>query len=110
MRPAIATARSKSIMKLAIAIPARYGSTRFPGKPLALINGKTMLQRVVELAHKAAEGCENVDIFVTTEDSRIRDHAQEIFLRDRVHARCARACKNSFWASICAHARRTHAI
>ncbi len=65
-------------MKLAIAIPARYGSTRFPGKPLALINGKTMLQRVVELAHKAAEGYENVDIFVTTEDSRIRDHAQEI--------------------------------
>ncbi len=65
-------------MRLAIAIPARYGSTRFPGKPLAVINGKTMLQRVVEVARKAAEGYEHVDIFVTTEDSRIRDHATEI--------------------------------
>ncbi|MGH1455721.1 MAG: 3-deoxy-manno-octulosonate cytidylyltransferase family protein [Alphaproteobacteria bacterium] len=65
-------------MKLAIAIPARYGSTRFPGKPLAVINGKTMLERVINVARKATEGYEHVDVFVTTEDSRIRDHATEI--------------------------------
>ncbi len=29
-------------------IPARYASTRFPGKPLAFINGKSMIQRVYE--------------------------------------------------------------
>ena len=62
-------------MKLAIAIPARYGSTRFAGKPLAMICGKSMLQRVSEVAQKAAEPYGDVDIFITTEDQRIADHA-----------------------------------
>ncbi len=65
-------------MKFAIAIPARYASTRFPGKPLALINGKTMLQRVVETARRAAEDFDDIEVFVTTEDKRIADHAAEI--------------------------------
>tara|TARA_R110001592_G_scaffold27763_15_gene102785 strand:+ start:1734 stop:2546 length:813 start_codon:yes stop_codon:yes gene_type:complete len=65
-------------MKLAIAIPARYGSTRFPGKPLAEIAGKTMLQRVLEVAHKAAEAYQDITVFVTTEDKRIADHAQAL--------------------------------
>ena len=65
-------------MKLAIAIPARYGSTRFPGKPLAMINGKSMLQRVVEIAQTAAEAYEQISIFVTTEDKRIIEHAEEL--------------------------------
>jgi len=65
-------------MKLAIAIPARYGSSRFPGKPLAMIAGKTMLSRVVAIAHKAAEHYENISIFITTEDKRIADHATEL--------------------------------
>ncbi len=65
-------------MKLAIAIPARYGSTRLPGKPLAMIAGKTMLARVLDVARKAAETYDDVDIFVTTEDSRIDSHAQEL--------------------------------
>ena len=33
-------------MRLVALIPARYGSTRFPGKPLALIAGKPLIQRV----------------------------------------------------------------
>ena len=40
-------------MKTLIVIPARYGSTRFPGKPLAKIAGKEMLLRVWENAQKA---------------------------------------------------------
>ena len=40
-------------MKMLGIIPARYGSTRFEGKPLALINGKMMIQRVYEQAKKA---------------------------------------------------------
>ncbi|MGQ0526435.1 MAG: 3-deoxy-manno-octulosonate cytidylyltransferase [Alphaproteobacteria bacterium] len=65
-------------MKIAIIIPARYGSSRFPGKPLAKIAGKTMLQRVVEISETAATDFDNVSIFVTTEDQRIADHAKDI--------------------------------
>lgn len=65
-------------MKIAIAIPARYGSTRFPGKPLAEIGGRSMLSRVVTLAKNVAAKHEGIDVFVTTEDQRIADHASEI--------------------------------
>lgn len=64
-------------MQSVIVIPARYGSTRFPGKPLALIAGKTMLQRVAEAAGKAAEGL-GTQVIVTTDDERIADHARAI--------------------------------
>jgi 3-deoxy-manno-octulosonate cytidylyltransferase (CMP-KDO synthetase) len=63
--------------RFAIAIPARYNSTRFPGKPLVKIAGKTMIQRVLEIAHKAAKPYgENIDVFVTTDDKRIADHVE----------------------------------
>ena len=65
-------------MKTAIIIPARYGSTRFPGKPLALIKGRSMLSMVVDVARLAAKDFKNVSIFVTTEDDRIAAHAKEI--------------------------------
>lgn len=53
-----------------IVIPARYGSTRFPGKPLARQTGKFLIQHVVEqaqLARKAAK------VIVATDDHRIFD-------------------------------------
>jgi 3-deoxy-manno-octulosonate cytidylyltransferase (CMP-KDO synthetase) len=50
-----------------VIIPARYGSSRFPGKPLALIKGKPMIQHVVERAHEA--GAQKV--IVATDDERI---------------------------------------
>lgn len=68
-------------MKIMIGIPARYNSTRFPGKPLAMINGKTMLSRVVNKAKRASKSLNelasyiNVSYFVTTDDQRIADHA-----------------------------------
>ena len=40
-------------MKIVGLIPARYGSVRFPGKPLALIAGKALIQHVVERAQRA---------------------------------------------------------
>jgi 3-deoxy-manno-octulosonate cytidylyltransferase (CMP-KDO synthetase) len=49
-------------------IPARYGSSRFPGKPLADINGKPMIQRVYEQAVKALPL-----VYVATDDARIAD-------------------------------------
>ncbi|MBR5910657.1 MAG: 3-deoxy-manno-octulosonate cytidylyltransferase [Bacteroidales bacterium] len=50
-------------------IPARYASTRFPGKPLALIKGKSMIQRVCEQAWKSALDA----VVVATDDVRIAD-------------------------------------
>jgi len=56
-------------MKTVGIIPARYGSTRFPGKPLALIGGKPMIQRVYEQCLKA-----NLDfLVVATENAEIFD-------------------------------------
>lgn len=49
-------------------IPARYASSRFPGKPLALIGNRTMIQRVYEQASKALEL-----VYVATDDKRIFD-------------------------------------
>jgi 3-deoxy-manno-octulosonate cytidylyltransferase (CMP-KDO synthetase) len=65
-------------MHTAIIIPARYASTRLPGKPLALIKGKTMLQRVVSLSLAAAKGLPHVSVVVATDDSRIMQHCEEI--------------------------------
>jgi 3-deoxy-manno-octulosonate cytidylyltransferase (CMP-KDO synthetase) len=65
-------------MSIAIAIPARYASTRFPGKPLHVIAGQSMLSRVVDLARGVAAEYEGVEVFVTTEDQRIADHADAI--------------------------------
>ena len=51
-------------------IPARYASTRFPGKPLADILGKPMIQHVYERAKLAQSLC---DVLVATDDARIYD-------------------------------------
>jgi 3-deoxy-manno-octulosonate cytidylyltransferase (CMP-KDO synthetase) len=57
-------------MKIHAFIPARYDSTRFPGKPLALIAGTPMIQRVYESAKKCPEISE---VFVATDDERIAE-------------------------------------
>ncbi|HYG54932.1 MAG TPA: 3-deoxy-manno-octulosonate cytidylyltransferase [Burkholderiales bacterium] len=54
-------------MKFTVVIPARYGSTRFPGKPLVDIGGKPMVVRVCERA--AASGA--AAVHVATDDERI---------------------------------------
>ena len=51
-------------------IPSRYGSTRFPGKPLALIKGKPMIQWVYE---HVSEVTEISEVYVATDDQRIFD-------------------------------------
>lgn len=56
-------------MKVVGIIPARYNSTRFPGKPLALIQGKTMIRRVCEQAWMSKLDA----VVVATDDVRIAD-------------------------------------
>lgn len=60
-------------MDTIVVIPARYGSTRFPGKPLADIQGKPMIQRVYEQVEKAQKPNQ---IIVATDDRRIFDVVQ----------------------------------
>ena len=53
-------------LKFTAIIPARYASTRFPGKPLAILGGKTVIQRVYEQAVSVLD-----DAYVATDDERI---------------------------------------
>lgn len=59
-------------MAFTVVIPARFGSSRFPGKPLADIQGKPMIQHVVERAQEAGAS----RIIVATDDERIANVAQ----------------------------------
>jgi 3-deoxy-manno-octulosonate cytidylyltransferase (CMP-KDO synthetase) len=71
------TANERTFMKTAIVIPARFASTRLPGKPLAMIRGKTMLERVVALSRAAANGLD-ADVIVATDHAEIQTHCQQI--------------------------------
>jgi 3-deoxy-manno-octulosonate cytidylyltransferase (CMP-KDO synthetase) len=65
-------------------IPARYASTRFPGKPLVDIKGKSMIQRVYEQAKKSSLN----KIIVATDDARIYNHVKifgEVVMTDANH-------------------------
>lgn len=74
-------------MSVVAIIPARYGSTRLPGKPLADIGGKPMIQHVYENASKARE----LDrVLVATDDRRIERVVQsfggEVVMTSKRHA------------------------
>ncbi|MBR4432047.1 MAG: 3-deoxy-manno-octulosonate cytidylyltransferase [Paludibacteraceae bacterium] len=73
-------------MKFIGIIPARYASTRFPGKPLAEIGGKTVICRVYEQASKALD-----TVVVATDDERIYD-AVEAFGGKVVMTRADHRC------------------
>lgn len=55
-----------TVMKYIAIIPARYASTRFPGKPLAILGGKTVIQRVYEQVSTLLD-----EVYVATDDERI---------------------------------------
>jgi len=83
-------------MKIGI-IPARYASTRFPGKPLTLIHNKPMIQHVCERCKEA----DLDDLFVATDDERIKKSVEnfggKVIMTNPNHAsgtdRCAEAAK-----------------
>lgn len=59
-------------MEYAIVIPARYESSRFPGKPLVELNGKTMIQRVWE---RCCEASDETNVYIATDSELIQDVA-----------------------------------
>ena len=83
-------------MKILGIIPARFGSSRFPGKPLIDLKGKSMIQRVYEGAQRCAL---LEEVLVATDDQRIYDHVfsfgGKIVMTDSAHRsgteRCAEA-------------------
>lgn len=82
-------------MKIVGVIPARYGSTRFPGKPLANLKGRPLIQWTIEGAKKSKILS---DLFVATDDERIKTAAEKMGVKvimtpselptgsDRIHA------------------------
>jgi 3-deoxy-manno-octulosonate cytidylyltransferase (CMP-KDO synthetase) len=83
-------------LKIVGIIPARYESSRFPGKPLAMISGKSMIQRVYEQAKKATSLTE---VYVATDDERIFKEVEtfggQVIMTAKEHlngtSRCAEA-------------------
>ena len=83
-----------SLKKYIGIIPARYASTRFPGKPMALIQGKSMIQRVYEQASKVLDM-----VYVATDDERIfkavKEFGGRVIMTSTSHSsgtdRCAEA-------------------
>lgn len=63
-----------------IVIPARYGSTRLPGKPLLPIAGRLLIERVAGIAIEAAARLGNVEVLVATDDDRIAAAAEGLGL------------------------------
>tara|TARA_B100000965_G_scaffold401461_1_gene425353 strand:- start:178 stop:909 length:732 start_codon:yes stop_codon:yes gene_type:complete len=61
-------------MNFVLIIPARYKSSRFPGKPLTLLKGKSMIRHVYDQCLKAVP---RDSIYVATEDKRIADHCKK---------------------------------
>ncbi len=83
-------------MKCIGIIPARYGSVRFPGKPLAMIRGKSMIRRVYE----QARSCTLLDdIVVATDDDRIFEHVAgfgKVVMTDNKHPNGTSRCLEAF--------------
>lgn len=85
-------------MQIVGIIPARYASTRFEGKPLCLINGKTMIQRVYENSKKSGQLS---SVWVATDDLRIYNQVLQfggqVVMTSSLHQsgtdRCAEAFK-----------------
>ena len=64
----------RSKMNFNVVIPARYNSSRIPGKPLAMINGKPMMWHVYQ---RALESCVLDEVYIATDDERISNVADE---------------------------------
>ena len=62
--------------KILVLVPARFQSSRFPGKPLAPILGKPMIQWVYERLSDQSSSSLNFDVHVVTDDVRIKNEVE----------------------------------
>ena len=85
--------------KVVVVIPARYGSTRLPGKPLVSLGGKPMIQHVYERARRAQTVQE---VLVATDDQRILDAVQSFGGEARM-TRCDHRTGTERIAEVAAH-------
>lgn len=84
-------------MRIAGIIPARFKSTRFPGKPLADINGKPMIQHVVEKAQQARQ----LDaVLVATDDARIAQVVEAMGVQVVMTAEDIASGTDRCWAAV----------
>jgi 3-deoxy-manno-octulosonate cytidylyltransferase (CMP-KDO synthetase) len=82
-------------MKNIIVIPARYNSSRFPGKPLALIKGKSLIERVWFIA-KSVKGID--EVYIATDDARIETHAKGFSAQVIMTEQCENGTERVFQA------------
>lgn len=83
-------------MRFIVIIPARYGSTRFPGKPLALLGGKTVIRRVCENASLAMS-----NVLVATDDERILSAVHSFGGKAVMTSREHRSGTDRCWEAFC---------
>lgn len=92
-------------MNFLAVIPARYASTRFPGKPLALLGGKPVVQRVYEQVAGVLD-----DAVVATDDERVRDavlaFGGRVVMTSPDHRSGTDRCREAF-EKVCAAEKRT---
>lgn len=83
-------------MKFIAIIPARYASTRFPGKPLAVLGGKTMIQRVYEQVVGVLD-----DAVVATDDERIYEAVKAFGGKVEMTSTAHRSGTDRCWEAYC---------
>jgi 3-deoxy-manno-octulosonate cytidylyltransferase (CMP-KDO synthetase) len=76
-----------------IIIPARYNSSRLPGKPLQLISGKSLIERVWTIA-KSVKGID--EVYIATDDARIELHALEFSAKVMMTGNCPNGTERVF--------------
>lgn len=88
-------------MKVLGVIPSRFGSTRFPGKPLAMVAGQPLLQWVIE----GASRCSKLSgLLVATDDPRIADLAGKLGVEAVMTSSDLPSGSDRVWAAIQGHA------
>ena len=60
------------INSFVIIVPARAGSTRLPNKPLAMINGRTVISRIIDLANSS----DAANLYIATDSDEIKNHCE----------------------------------
>ena len=84
-----------------IVIPARYASTRLPGKPLVKIAGVEMIKRVAAIAAAICRANENCSYVVATDDSRIVDFCRSATIPAIMTAESCRSGTERCWDAVC---------